>query len=302
MQPIVTVTGATGKVGKAVTEHLLKHGVHVRAVARSAEHLAPLATQGAEVHAGSLDDVPFLAKAFRGSTAVFALLPPSAPDVSDYLADQARMTAHLVQALDMSGVERVVALSGQGAGLRIGNFAVFTGLEEALRSLDGLAVVALRSCYQMTNHLGAIPLIKRAGINAGGLRADLPLSMIAPRDIAAVAGEYLLAPSFSGYQVRDLLGPREYTLREATTILGTAIGRPDLPYIEWSYAEARENLLGMGFSVSRAETLLELQTALNDGPANASTPRTAANTTPTTLEEFARDTFVPAYQASLALR
>ncbi len=34
MKSFVTITGATGKVGKAVTEQLLKNGTHVRAVAR----------------------------------------------------------------------------------------------------------------------------------------------------------------------------------------------------------------------------------------------------------------------------
>jgi hypothetical protein len=82
-----------------------------------------------------------------------------------------------------------------------------------------------------------------------------------------------------------------------TAILGAAIGRPDLPYTEWSCAESREHLLGMGFSASRAETLLQLQTALNEEQGNIYPPRNAANTTPTTLEAFARDTFVPAYRA-----
>jgi uncharacterized protein YbjT (DUF2867 family) len=175
---------------------------------------------------------------------------------------------------------------------------VFTGLEEALQRLDGLAVVALRSCFQMTNHLGAIPLIRRAGINAGGFRADLPVPMIAPRDIAAVAAEYLMDPRFRGYRVRDLLGPRNYTPREATAILGAAIGRPDLPYVEWSPAESRENLLGVGFSASRADALLQLQATLNAGQPTIYPPRSAANTTPTSLEEFACDTFVPAYCAA----
>jgi uncharacterized protein YbjT (DUF2867 family) len=298
MQPIVTVTGATGHVGKAVSAHLLEHGIHVRAVARSAAHLAPLAALGAEAHEGTLDDVPFLTEAFRGAGVVFVLLPGSPPNVPDYLADQTRLTAHVAQALDRSGVERVVALSGQGAGLRAGSFAVFTGLEEALQHLDGLAVVALRSCFQMTNHLGAIPLLMRAGINAGGFRADLPVPMIAPRDIAAVAAEYLMDPCFRGYQVRDLLGPRDYTPREATAILGAAIGRPELRYVEWSPAESRENLLRAGFSASRADALLQLQATLNEGQPPIYPPRSAANTTPTTLEEFARDTFVPAYRAA----
>jgi uncharacterized protein YbjT (DUF2867 family) len=297
-QPIVTVTGATGPVGKAVTAHLLKRGIRVRAVARSAAHLAPLAALGAEAHEGTLDDVPFLTQAFRAAGVVFVLLPGSPLDVPDYLADQARLTAHVVQALDRSGVERVVALSGQGAGLRAGSFAVFTELEEALQRLDGLAVVALRSCFQMTNHLGAIPLIKRAGINAGGFRADLLVPMVAPRDIAAVAAEYLLDPGFSGYQVRDLLGPRDYTPREATAILGAAIGRPELPYVEWSPTEARENLLRSGFSASRADALLQLQATANEGRPTIYPSRSAANTTPTTLEEFAYETFVPAYRAA----
>ncbi len=298
MTPVVTVTGATGKIGQAITVRLLRNGTHVRAVARSADNLAPLSAQGADAHAGSLDDTAFLTAAFRGADAVFVLLPGSPPNAPDYLADQARLTASLAQAIKASGVGRVVALSAQGAGLRSGSVAALTGLEEALRSLDGLAVVALRSCFHMTNHLRTIPLIKRAGINAGAVHADLPLPMIAARDIAAVAATYLLEPNFNGYQVRDLLGARAYTHREATAILGAAIGRPDLPYVESSYEEYRKNLVGMGFSASAAETLVRTWRAVNEGPGNPSPSWDAATTTPTTLEEFARDTFVPAYQAS----
>jgi len=298
MKPVVTVTGATGHVGKAVTGHLLQNGTHVRTVARSADTLAPLSAQGADAHVGNLDDTSFLTAAFHGAGAVFVMLPGSPPNAPDYLADQARLTANLAQAITASGVKRVVALSAQGAGLRYGSVAALTGLEESLRSIEGLAVVALRSCFHMTNHLRAIPLIKKAGINAGAVHADLPLPMIAACDIAAVAAAYLMAPSFSGYQVRDLLGARAYTHREATAILGATISRPDLPYIELSYEEYRTSLLERRFSASAAETLGQTWIAVNEGPGNPSLSRDTANTTPTTLEEFARDTFVPAYQAS----
>lgn len=299
MKPVVTITGATGRVGKALTEHLLKNGTHVRAVARSTENLAALSAQGAEAHAGNLDDPIFLTEAFRGADAVFALLPSSPPTVPDFLADQARMTAALVQAITAGGVERVVALSAQGVGvgLRFGAVAAYTGLEEALQAIDGLSVVALRSCFHITNLFATIPLIKQAGINAGAVHADLPMPMIAQRDIAAVAAEYLLAPSFSGYQVRDLLGAREYTHREATAILGASIGRPDLPYIELSYEEYGKNLLEIGFSASMADTLAQTWRAVNEGLGNTiPSRRNASNTTPTTLEAVARDTFVHAYQ------
>ena len=299
MKPFVAITGATGKVGKLVTERLLKNETHVRTIARSAENLAPLSAIGAEARAGNFDDTTFLTEAFRGANAVFAILPGSPPNVPDYSADQARMTANLVQAIKASGVEHIVAISAQGAGnLRYGSVAALTALEESLKSIDGLSVVTLRSCFHMTNLLRSIRLIKQAGINAGAVHADLPMPMIAARDLAEVAVEYLMAPSFSGYQVRDLLGPREYTHREATSILGAAIGRPDLPYVEMSYEEYRKNLLEMGLSASGADTLTQTWVAVNDGPGNPHFPRNASNTTPTTLEEFARDTFAHAYQAN----
>jgi uncharacterized protein YbjT (DUF2867 family) len=223
---------------------------------------------------GNLDDTTFLTAAFRGADGVLALLPGSPPNAPDYLADQARMAANLVQAIMASGVERVVALSAQGSGLRSGSVAALTGMEESLRSIDGLSVVALRSCFHMTNFLRTIRLIKQAGINAGAVHADLPMPMIAARDLAAVAAEHLLAPNFSGYQVRDLLGARQYTHREAISILGAAIGKPDLPYIEWSYEQYRKTLLEMGLSESSAETLVQTWTAVNEGPGSTSPPRT----------------------------
>lgn len=203
MKPLVTVTGATGKIGKLVTEHLLQNGTHVRAVARNSEHLALLSAQGAEAHPGNLDDTAFLTAAFRGADAVFVLLPGSPPNAPDYLTDQARMTASLVQAIQMSEVGRVVVLSAQGSGLRCGSVAALTAMEEWLDSINWLSVVALRSCFHMTNFLRTIPFIKQAGINAGAVR-----------DLAAVTAGCLQAPGFSGYQVRDLLGAREYTHRD----------------------------------------------------------------------------------------
>lgn len=298
MKPFITITGATGKVGKILTERLLSSGTRVRAVARTAENLALLSAQGAEAMVGNFDDIASLTEAFLGIDAVFVILPGSPPNAPDYLADQARMTTNLVQAIKTSGVKQVVALSAQGSGLRSGSVASLTYLEESLQSIDGLSVVALRSCYHMTNFLRTIPLMKQAGINGGAIHADLPMPMIAAHDIAAVAAEYLTTLSFSKYQVHDLLGAREYTHREATSILGAAIGKPDLPYIEWSYEEYQNNLLRMGFSDSGADTLTQTWVAVNDGPGSIYPPRTASNTAPTTLEEFARDTFVPAYQAS----
>ncbi|HEX9592118.1 MAG TPA: SDR family NAD(P)-dependent oxidoreductase [bacterium] len=298
MAPLVTITGASGNIGKALAERLLQDGVTIRAAARHAERLAPLTAKGAEAWVGDLGDTAFLAEALRDAGAAFVMIPPHV-DVPDLRADQRRIAASLAEALQTAGVSRVVALSSLGADLPSGTgpIAGLHEFEERLQAVPGLSVVALRPTFFMENHLASIDLIKSAGINGSAAGADVAMAMIATRDIAAVAAEYLLAPTFAGYAVRELLGPRDYTHREATAILGAAIGKPDLAYAEFSYEDFRNGLVGAGFSASVADAYVEMYLALNEGRIQRAVTRTASNTTPTTLEEFAREVFVPAYQA-----
>jgi uncharacterized protein YbjT (DUF2867 family) len=298
MSRLVTITGASGNIGKALAERLLQDGVTIRAVARHGERLAPLTAKGAEAWVGDLADTAFLAEALRGAAAAFAMIPPHG-DVPDLRADQRRIAASLAEALQTAGVSRVVALSSLGADLPSGTgpIAGLHEFEERLQAVPGLSVVALRPTFFMENHLASIDLIKSAGINGSAAGADVAMAMIATRDIAAAAAEYLLASTFEGYAVRELLGPRDYTHREATAILGAAIGKPDLAYVEFSYEDFRNGLLGAGFSASVADAYVEMSVALNEGRIQRRVTRTASNATPTTLEEFAREVFVPAYQA-----
>lgn len=299
MLHLVTITGATGNVGQALAERLLQSGVKVRAIGRSAEKLVPLAAKGAEARAGDLENSVFLAEAFRGADAVFAMIPPNS-NVPDLLADQLRIAASLAEGLKTAGVARVVALSSAGAGLPSGTGPI-VGLhkfEERLKSIPGLSVVALRPTFFMENYLASIHLIRSAGIDGSAARADVPVGMIATRDIAAAAAEYLTAPAFDGHIVRELYGPRDYTHREATSILGAAIGKPDLAYVEFSDEDFRQGLLGAGFSASVADAYVEMYAAFNDGRIQSTMNRNASNTTPTTLEAFARAVFAPAYRAS----
>src|SRR5437899_5355397 len=108
MSHLVVVTGATGNVGRTLVKHLLQAGVRVRAVARRAEKLAPLAAEGAEACPGNLENTAFLAEAFRGADAVFAMIPEH-PQVPDFLADKRRSAVSLAEALKTAQVSRVVA-------------------------------------------------------------------------------------------------------------------------------------------------------------------------------------------------
>lgn len=295
MQPLVTVTGASGNIGRSLVERLLQHGVKPRVVGRNVEKLVPLQAAGATAYVGDIADTAFLVEAFRDVDAVFAMLPEH-PDAPDFQADKHRTAAKLIEAIKLARVPRVVALSASDVvpPSGVGPTAANGAFEDMLGSIGGLSVVALRPAYFMENHIGSIPLIQYAGINSSAFHADVALPMIATRDIAAVAAEYLLAPTFAGYTVRELLGPRDYTFSQVTGILGAAIGNPDLPYVQCSYEDFRQALMQAGCSDSTAATIAETPRAFNEGRIRRAS-RNASNTTPTTLEVFARESFAPAY-------
>ncbi|HXI21544.1 MAG TPA: hypothetical protein VNH46_10685, partial [Gemmatimonadales bacterium] len=86
------------------------------------------------------------------------------------------------------------------------------------------------------------------------------------------------------------------TFREVAGILGAAIGRPDLGYAQFPPPEVRQALIGAGFSPAAADGLLAMMAGFNSRAVAARQPRSPATTTPTTLEEFARDRFAPAFR------
>lgn len=298
MSHIITVVGATGHIGHALTEQLLKNGTKVRAIGRTSDKLAALTRQGAEPHVGSVDDTKFATTALRGADAAFLMIPPnySAPDMR---ADQRRLGASLIEAVKQSGIKRVVMLSSLGGGLPAGTGPIvgLHELENAVRGVAGLSAVILRAAYFMENHLGSIGLIKHAGINGSSMRPDVRLPMVATRDIANVAAEILSALTFTGVTVREILGPRDYSMQEATAMIGAAIGKPELAYLQLNDADFIKGLEGAGFSTDFARKYVEMNAAFNAGTIQNTFKRSAANTTATTLEQFVRDVFAPAFQA-----
>lgn len=300
MSHLVTVTGATGNVGGGIAERLLNGGHKVRAVGRDKAKLEPLVSKGAKASAGDQANSEFLTEAFKGADAIFAMIP-SSPTAEDLREEQRQFARSIAEALGNSGVKRVVALSSLGAQHESGTgpIAGLHEFERALKGVAGVSAVFLRPTYFMENFLHSISMIKSAGFNGGLVRADLKMPMIATRDIAVVGAQYLSEPTFEGQSVRELLGPKDLTFAEATFILGDAIGKPDLPYATFSEEDFRNGLLGAGFSESVADNYIEMENAMNQGLV-AGSERSAENTTATTIEEFAADTFAPAFKGSAA--
>jgi uncharacterized protein YbjT (DUF2867 family) len=282
---MIVITGATGNIGSKLTSFLLSEGHKVRCIARTAGKLGQLA--GAEAAPGSLEDTAFLARAFSGASAVFAMIPPSyaAPDFRAY---QNTIGASIAEALVKAGVKHVVNLSSQGANLP-GGTGLIKGLhdqENRLDSLGGVNVLHMRPAYFMENLLAYVDMIRKMNIIGSAIRGDLAFAMVATKDIAKFAADRLVKKDFSGKSVRDLLGQRDLSMNEATGIIGRKINRPDLKYVQFSYEEAEKALAGAGFSGDVSRLFTEMVRALNGGLLS-NLPRSKENTTGTPIEEFA---------------
>jgi len=295
------ITGATGHIGSKVADILLARGDKVRVMGRSKDRLRRFAVKGAEIAVGDLRDSTFVTKAFRGAEAVFAMIPPNY-GAKDFRAYQNEIGASLATAISDGNVTHVVNLSSQGADLWAGSGPII-GLrdqEERLNTLHGVDIVHLRPTYFMENLFNTIPLIRKFGFAGSAIRGDLSFAMIATRDIAAHVAVLLVNRDFSGIAIKDLLGQRDLTMEEAVRVIGRAIGRPDLKYVQFSHDDAARGMREMGIGADAARLFIEMSMALNEGRFAVGRQRTADNTTPTSIEEFA-DTFAEVFTASAVL-
>jgi uncharacterized protein YbjT (DUF2867 family) len=295
------VMGASGNTGHIVANNLLTRGQKVRVVGRNSAHLQPLASKGAEPFIADASDASALAKAFHQADSAYVMIPPNVTS-NDPLGYSNQVSDAIAAAVQNAGVKNVVALSSVGAELSSGNGPVLGlhNLEQKLNQIGSANVLFLRAAYFMENTLPQANAIRMMGSTAGPLRADLSIPMIATSDIGTVAADVLLHPTIRGKQVRELHGQRDLTYTEVTAILGKTIGKPDLRYVHLAGDQFRGVLVQMGMSEQSARLLVEMTDALNSGKMHPLEPRSPQNTTPTSYETFAAETFLFAYQQSAA--
>jgi uncharacterized protein YbjT (DUF2867 family) len=295
------ITGATGNTGSVVAEKLLAKGEKVRVLGRDAKRLERFTNKGAEAFVADATSADALTKAFSGAKAVYAIIPPNiaAPDVRAY---QEQVSDDLTAAITKSGVKHAVVLSSFGADKpdKTGPVSALHNLEKKLNGIAGLNALYLRAGYFMENLLPQVGVIQSFGIVAGPVRPDVPLPMIATRDIGAVAADALLKLDFNGKQLRELQGHRDVTYDQVAKIVGAAIGKPDLKYQQLPAAQLKPALTQMGMSANMVDLLFEMTGSLDSGYMKMLEPRSPANSTPTTLETFVAEAFVPAYKGMAA--
>ena len=295
------VIGATGHTGAIVAEKLLAKGEKVRVIGRDERRLEQFKQKGGDAFVGDVADANAMQRAFSGAEAAYVMVPPnlSSPDPLGYMR---RVTESLAGALEKNAVRYAVVLSSFGADKteKTGPVVGLRNLEQKLDAIRGLNALYLRAGYFMENIVPQVGIIEQFGQMAGPVRSDLALPMIATRDIGVVAADSLERRDIQGKQRRELQGAREVSYTQIAKVIGAAIGKHDLAYQQLPAAQIKPALTQMGMSPSMADLLLEMSEALNSGHMRPLEPRSAQNTTPTTIETFVAEVFVPAYKAKAA--
>ncbi|WP_405614013.1 SDR family oxidoreductase [Streptomyces sp. NBC_01508] len=223
---MIVVTGATGNVGRPLTQALAKAGEQVTAVSRHAAAVP----DGVRHVPADLAEPQGLAPALDGAKALFLLLS------GDLHAPGAR-PADIVGLAAASGVRRVVLLSSQGVATRpLGPSRIaMRAVEDALRE-SGLDWAVLRPGGFASNALAWAESVRTRGTVAAPF-GDVGVPIVDPADIAEVAAACLLDDRHTG-GIFELTGPEVITPRQQSEAIAAALGSP-VRFHELTREEAR---------------------------------------------------------------
>ncbi|MEV6621728.1 NAD(P)H-binding protein [Amycolatopsis sp. NPDC051106] len=288
---MIVITAPTGQIGSKLVTSLLRESEPVRLVVRDPGKLPAEVRERAEIVVGSHRERDVLDHALDGADALFWLMPAAATASSPY---EAYVTASIpgADAVVRHAVPRVVIVSALGRGSQIyaGHISASHAMEDLFRS-TGAHVRALALPTFMDNILRQVATV-RNGVVSGTLPAGFTMPWIATKDIAALAAEYLLDRTWTGQDPVEVLGGEDLSYQDVAATLTDVLGTP-VRYERGDRAVVGQFLVGRGFSEAMARSMMDMDLAGERGINNA-TPRTAANTTPTTFREFAVEAVKPA--------
>jgi uncharacterized protein YbjT (DUF2867 family) len=223
---MIVVTGATGNIGRPLTQALTEAGQQVTAVSR---HSAPM-PNGVRHLEADLANPAELKPALVGAEALFLLLSGDMHAAEYNPAD-------LIAEAEAAGVRRVVLLSSQGVVTRpFGPTRIaMLELEDTLRE-SGLEWAILQPGGFASNALWWAESVRANGLVAAPF-GGVGVPIVDPADIAAVAAACLVDDRHAG-SVYQLTGPEVITPRRQAAAIADALGSP-VRFHELTRDEAR---------------------------------------------------------------
>lgn len=260
----ITVTGALGNISRVLTERLVAGGHEVRVISSRPERATEIGQLHAVPFIGRVEDADFVRSAFEGSDAVYLMVPPglSRPDYDAFITTVGRNYAEAVR---QAGIGHVVNLSSSGSALAgIPPLTHYRSMEVWLDEVKDINVLHLRPGGFYTNFYGSMGMIRHMGIVGNNFPGDVELVMSHPADIAEAAAAGFEKP-LPGRHVRYIISDR-LNGQEIARILGAVVGKPDLPWVEFSDEQLLEGLLQNGFARDPAQHyIVDMGIAIREG-------------------------------------
>jgi uncharacterized protein YbjT (DUF2867 family) len=218
------IMGATGHVGSAVASELLADGEPVTVVIRDPSKANKWRALGASVAIADILQVEALRTVFRSGARLFLLNPPAHPS-TDTDAVERKTIRCLLNAIDGSGLERIVACSTAGAraGERCGDLTTLFELEQGLRA-QPIPSTIIRAAYYMSNWDGMVAPARETVELSTMLPVELKIPMVAPADVGREAARLLQAP-LHNTGIHHVEGPARYSPTDVAAAFSRALRR-----------------------------------------------------------------------------
>jgi uncharacterized protein YbjT (DUF2867 family) len=290
----IVVTGSLGHISQPLTQALLQKGHSVTVISSKTERKTQIESLGATAAIGTMEDVGFLISTFKGADVVYVMEALNAGSFFnhhlDFIAANTRIGTHYKEAIQQSGVKRVVHLSSIGAHMEKGNgiLAFHYKVENILKELpDDVSIKFMRPVGFYYNMFAFIPTIQTPGAIVQNYGGDDKEPWVSPLDIASVIAEEIEKP-FNGRQIRYIASD-EVSPNEVATMLGEAIGKPDLKWLIISDEQLLSNLVAAGMNPTTAKGFVEMNAARRGGVLYEDYNRNKPVLGKVTLKDFAKE-------------
>lgn len=285
----IIITGSLGNVARPLAEQLISEGHDITVISSNESKRAEIASLGAEAAIGSITDPDFLIRTFKGADAVFLMTPPNmgGENIIEHTVNAGKNYA---ETLISTGIKKAVMLSSVGAESAVENGPIkgLHHIENLYREVETTAFVFLRAGYFYVNFFNDIPLIKNAGIIGANYPGNTDIPLVHPGDIARAAAEELVKTS-EGVAVKYIVSDVR-PASDFSKVLGNAIGKPELPWIEFKNEEALNGMLQAGLPQEMAELYVEMGHGLQTGIVQKDfIEHGAVVKGKTTLEDFSKE-------------
>lgn len=266
----IVLTGSLGNISKPLTKKLVKQGHSVTVISSKKERQKEIEEIGAKSAIGTMEDSEFLSSTFKGADVVYLMESLGSHNLSDKDFDMMDIIRNIgniyKKAIQESNVKRVIHLSSIGGHTDKGNgiLSIHCNVENILRELpEDVSIKFMRPVGFYYNMFSFIQSIKTKNSIISNYGGDEKEPWVSPLDIADVIVEEIEKP-FDGRTIRYIASD-EVSPNEVSTILGEAIGKNDLKWLQVSDEQFMNGLLLVGMNQKTAKGFVEMNISRVNG-------------------------------------